>query len=100
MTITDLLTRRDILVTIKKHDVCLDPDCLGGTRPLSWSIKDSEAPYILVKYYNECPLDVFARLYNEGLEAYFVDECLNDNWLEIKEHLCKQSTYSQGATSS
>lgn len=87
MTITDLLTRRDILVTIKKHDVHLDPDCLGGTRPLSWSIKDKEAPYIIVKYYNECPLDVFTRLYNEGLEAYFDDNDLNTYWLHIKENL-------------
>lgn len=96
MTITDLLTRRDILVTIKKHDVHLDPDCLGGVRPLSWSIKDSEAPYILVKYYNECPLDVFARLYNEGLEAYFVDECLNDYWLHIKDRLGDMNSISAG----
>lgn len=96
MNLNDLLTRRDIIVTIKKHDVHLDPDCLGGTRPLSWSIKDKEAPYILVKYYNERPLDVFARLYNEGLEAYFDDNDLNDNWLEIKDRLGDMNSISAG----
>lgn len=87
MTITDLLTRRDILVTIKNNDVCLNPENLRGTKPLDCVIKDKEAPYIIVKYYNECPLDVFARLYNEGLEAYFDDKDLNDYWLEIKSRL-------------
>lgn len=90
MNLNDLLTRRDILVTIKKHDVYINPEIykdLSRTKPASWSIKDSEAPYIIVKYYNEYPLDVFARLYNEGLEAYFDDNDLNDYWLEIKSRL-------------
>lgn len=87
MNLNDLLTRRDILVTIKKHDVCLNPENLGGTKPLSCDIKDSESPYIIVRYYNERPLDVFARLYNEGHDVYFDDKDLNDYWLHIKENL-------------